>query len=46
VNVQRNLTLKELLGQVKHYNANVRKDALQGMRDLFQRCAKLQPSCM
>ncbi|KAL1917045.1 uncharacterized protein VTP21DRAFT_5243 [Calcarisporiella thermophila] len=36
VNV-RNLTLNELLIQLKHHNANTRKDAVQGLRDLFNR---------
>eukprot|EP01134_Creolimax_fragrantissima_P004522 CFRG4522T1 len=34
---QRNLTLKELLGQLRHYNNNIRKDAVAGLKDLFSR---------
>eukprot|EP00124_Ichthyophonus_hoferi_P002336 Ihof_evm10s154 gene=Ihof_evmTU10s154 len=34
---QRNLTLKELLCQARHYNANVRKSSMHGLRDLFFR---------
>eukprot|EP00257_Ricinus_communis_P023061 XP_015582954.1 uncharacterized protein LOC8275754 [Ricinus communis] len=32
---KKGLTLKELLQQTSHHNAKVRKDALNGMRDLF-----------
>eukprot|EP01135_Chromosphaera_perkinsii_P007984 Nk52_evm56s1073 gene=Nk52_evmTU56s1073 len=31
----RNLTLTDLLGQVKHYNLNVRKDACYGLKEIF-----------
>ncbi|KNC82585.1 hypothetical protein SARC_05136 [Sphaeroforma arctica JP610] len=41
---QRNLSLKELLGQLRHYNGNVRKDAVAGMKDLFQRHPDILPS--
>ncbi|XP_024545839.1 testis-expressed protein 10 homolog isoform X1 [Selaginella moellendorffii] len=37
---QRNKTLKELLNQIAHYNARVRKDALMGIKDLFSRHPK------
>ncbi|XP_021892438.1 uncharacterized protein LOC110810555 [Carica papaya] len=33
---KKGLTLKELLQQTSHHNAKVRKDALCGIRDLFQ----------
>lgn len=33
----RHLTLKELLGQVKHYNVNSRRDAVNGLRELLRR---------
>eukprot|EP00899_Mesostigma_viride_P008025 jgi/Mesvir1/17223/Mv07637-RA.1 len=32
---QRNLTLKELLGQLGHYNPKVRRDALDGLKELL-----------
>ncbi|KAI9137021.1 hypothetical protein BKA69DRAFT_1128606 [Paraphysoderma sedebokerense] len=32
---KRNLTLKDLLSQLKHYSASVRKDALVGLKDLI-----------
>jgi hypothetical protein len=32
---QRNLSLEDLLTQLKHYNATVRKDAVLGLRDLL-----------
>ena len=32
----RNLTLLDLLGQLKHYNSNVRKDACHGLKDLLE----------
>ncbi|KAH7554167.1 hypothetical protein JRO89_XS12G0124800 [Xanthoceras sorbifolium] len=34
---KKGLTLKELLQQTSHHNAKVRKDALLGIKDLFQR---------
>ncbi|KAK9808862.1 hypothetical protein WJX72_005380 [[Myrmecia] bisecta] len=37
---QRNLTLKELLGQVGHYSEKVRKEALLGLVDLLKKHPK------
>ncbi|KAK3227007.1 hypothetical protein Dsin_006869 [Dipteronia sinensis] len=34
---KKGLTLKELLQQTSHHNVKVRKDALLGIKDLFQR---------
>ncbi|KAJ0027211.1 hypothetical protein Pint_36174 [Pistacia integerrima] len=34
---KKGLTLKELLQQTSHHNAKVRKDALMGIKDLFQK---------
>ncbi|TXG58144.1 hypothetical protein EZV62_015973 [Acer yangbiense] len=34
---KKGLTLKELLQQTSHHNAKVRKDAMLGIKDLFQR---------
>ena len=33
---RKNLTLRELLNQIQHYNVNVRNEALSGMLDLFK----------
>ncbi|KAG9038755.1 hypothetical protein FRB95_014304 [Tulasnella sp. JGI-2019a] len=33
---RRNLTLADLMIQIKHYSANVRKDALTGLRELLE----------
>ncbi|KAI8870802.1 hypothetical protein GQ42DRAFT_109606, partial [Ramicandelaber brevisporus] len=33
----RNLTLRDLLTQLRHYNGTVRKEALIGLKDLMQR---------
>ncbi|CAD7697967.1 unnamed protein product [Ostreobium quekettii] len=33
---KRNLTLKELLSQLSHYSAKVRRDAMEGMGQLFE----------
>lgn len=38
---KRNLTLSDLLTQLKHYNASVRKDALLGLRELLDNHADI-----
>ncbi|RUS22335.1 hypothetical protein BC937DRAFT_89635 [Endogone sp. FLAS-F59071] len=42
----RNLTLNDLVTQLRHYNAGSRKDAIQGLRDLFNRYPALLPSSL
>ncbi|RUS34958.1 hypothetical protein BC938DRAFT_477408 [Jimgerdemannia flammicorona] len=42
----RNLTLSDLVAQLRHYNAGSRKDAIQGLRDLFNRYPAILPSSL
>ena len=41
----RNLTMAELLGQLKHYSPDVRHDALGGLHELLVRSAGASTSC-
>ncbi|CAG8653340.1 3912_t:CDS:2, partial [Paraglomus occultum] len=42
----RNLTLNDLVTQLRHYSANVRKDALLGLKDLFNRYPQILPASL
>ncbi|CAG8600609.1 8604_t:CDS:10 [Paraglomus brasilianum] len=42
----RNLTLNDLVTQLRHYSANVRKDALLGLKDLFNRYPQILPGSL